>query len=129
MVGYMLIRAGLAVPLPAADAARPGRQLYRYATTWVSAGGTTRVAQPPSYLYLTPNRVGLDSGGDTYEVLPGGARDTVCPQTATAHGSPFGIAAQSAAWCWSKINSNAGAFTLRHPPTSHTPSSTGRSPC
>jgi hypothetical protein len=56
MVGYTLLRLLLPIRLPAADAALPGRQLYRYATTWVSAGGAIRVGQPPSYLYLTPNR-------------------------------------------------------------------------
>jgi putative ABC transport system permease protein len=116
MVGYTLIRAGVAVPLPATDAARPGRQLYRYATTWVSAGGTIRVPQPPSYLYLTPDRIGLDSSGDTYEDLPGGSRATVCPQPAGLPASPFSAAAQSSGWCWSKIDANAGAVTLQHPP-------------
>src|SRR5215469_14118683 len=52
MIGYTLLRLLLPIRLPATDAALPGRQLYRYATTWVSAGGTTRVGQPPSYLYL-----------------------------------------------------------------------------
>ena len=116
MVGYTRIRAGIAVPLPAADAARPGRQIYRYATTWVSAGGTIRVPQPPSYLYLTPDRIGLDSSGDTYEDLPGGSRATVCPQPAGVPASPFSAAAQSNGWCWSKLDANAGAFTLQHPP-------------
>jgi len=54
MVGYTLERLAVPVPLPASDYARPGRQLYRYTTTWVSAGGTTRITQPASYLYLTP---------------------------------------------------------------------------
>jgi putative ABC transport system permease protein len=116
MVGYTLIRAGIVIPLPAADAARRGRQLYRYATTWVSAGGTTRIAQPPSYLYLTPDRIGLDSSDDTYEDLPGGARVIVCPQTAADGVSPFSVAAQSTGWCWSKVDGNAGAFALQHPP-------------
>ncbi len=116
MVGYTLIRAGIVVPLPAADAAGSGRQLYRYATTWVSAGGTTRVAQPPSYLYLTPNRIGIDSSGDAYEELPGGSRVIVCPQPDGIPASPFSAAAQSGGWCWSKVDGNAGAVTLEHPP-------------
>ena len=41
MVGYTLLRVLMPVSLPAADYARPGRQLYRFSTTWVSAGGTT----------------------------------------------------------------------------------------
>jgi putative ABC transport system permease protein len=115
MIGYTLIRAGIPVELPAAGNARPGRQLYRYTTTWVSAGGTTRVVQPSSYLYLTPGRLGLSSAGETYEILPGGSRVTVCPQPDTQPSSPFGAAAQSAGWCWSQIDGNAGAFTLRQP--------------
>jgi putative ABC transport system permease protein len=97
MIGYTLIRAGIPVELPAADNVRPGRQLYRYTTMWVSAGGTTRVVQPSSYLYLTPGRLGLSSAGETYEILPGGSRVTVCPQPDTQPSSPFGAAAQSAA--------------------------------
>lgn len=99
MIGYTLIRAGIPVELPAADIGRPGRQLYRYTTTGVSAGGTTRVVQPSSYLYLTPGRLGLSSAGETYEILPGGSRVTVCPQPDAQPSSPFGAAAQSAGWC------------------------------
>jgi putative ABC transport system permease protein len=115
MVGYTLIRAGIPVLLPAADNDRPGRQLYRYTTTWVSAGGTTRVVQPSSYLYLTPDRLGLNNQGDTYEDLPGGSKVTVCSQSATQPASPFEAAAQSAGWCWSQVDGNAGAFTLSPP--------------
>ena len=114
MVGYTLIRIFMPVLLPAADSARPGRQLYRYATTWVSAGGTTRIAQPASYLYLTPDRLGLDGQGDSYEILPGGSRVTVCPGPGPA-GNPFGPAAQSSGSCWSKINGSAGAFVISEP--------------
>ena len=111
MVGYTLLRLLLPVRLPAADNALPGRQLYRYATTWVSAGGTTRVGQPPSYLYLTPNRIGVNQAGNSYEVLPGGSSVTVCPQPGSAKANPFGVAAQSSGWCWSKLDGTGGAFT------------------
>jgi hypothetical protein len=116
MVGYTLVRAGIPVLLPAADSARPGRQLYRYATTWVSAGGTIRVSQPPSFVYLTPDRLGLNSAGQTYEDVPGSAPVTVCPGPAAQPASPFDVAAQSEGWCWSHINGSAGAFTLSPPP-------------
>ena len=33
---------------------QPGRRLYRLRTTWVSVAGHTRIRQPPSYVYLTP---------------------------------------------------------------------------
>ncbi len=110
MVGYVLLHIFLPEPLPAADYARPGRQLYRYTTTWVSAGGTTRIGQPPAYLYLTPDRLVTDPQGGTDEVLAGGARTSVCPPSGTA-ANPFGQAAQSAPWCWSKVDGTAGSFT------------------
>jgi putative ABC transport system permease protein len=111
MVGYTLLRLQVPVRLPAGVNALPGRQLYRYATTWVSAGGATRIAQPPSYLYVTPNRIGLSPTGASYEVLPGGAEVTVCSQPGNPPADPFGVAAQSAGWCWSKVDGTGGAFT------------------
>ncbi len=109
MIGYTLVRDFIPVFLPAADNARPGRALYRYSTTWVSDGGLTRISQPPSYLYLTPDRLGVSSAGDIYEIQPRGPRVTVCPQQGF-NTNPFGPAAQSNAWCWSKVNGTAGAF-------------------
>jgi putative ABC transport system permease protein len=111
MVGYTLLRVLRPVPLPAADNARPGRQLYRFATTWVSAGGATRISQPPSYLYVTPARLTVRPSGAVAELRPGRSAATVCPATGYIAGhSPFGVAAQSASFCWSKINGNAGQF-------------------
>src|SRR5262245_33958579 len=81
MVGYTLMKIEIPVLLPASDNAGSGRELFRYSTTWVSDGGSTRISQPPSYLYLTPDRLGLSSAdGSNYEVLPGGSHVTVCPQ-------------------------------------------------
>ena len=112
MVGYTLLRVLMPVSLPAADYARPGRQLYRFSTTWVSAGGTTRITQPPSFLYLTPDHLTALPSGALAEVRPGGSTSTVCPSTGYAAGdSPFGVAAQSASFCWSKVNGNLGQFT------------------
>jgi putative ABC transport system permease protein len=116
MVGYTLIRAGIPVLLPAADNARPGRQLYRYSTAWVSAGGAIRVPQPPSFVYVTPDRLGLNSSGQTYEDLPGGTRLTVCPGQSSQPSSPFSPAAQSGGWCWSHVNGSAGAFAISPQP-------------
>lgn len=56
VVGYGFMTAVFPVRLPAADVARPGRQLYRFATTWVSANGTARIGQPTSYVHVTPDR-------------------------------------------------------------------------
>ena len=66
MVGYTLLVPQLSFPLPAADLSRPGRQLYRVTTTWVSEGGASRANPPPSYVYVTPQRL----GEDTQEPLP-----------------------------------------------------------
>src|SRR5580658_1928894 len=45
MVGYALLISQLTFPLPATDVSRPGRQLYRVTTTWISEGGASRVTQ------------------------------------------------------------------------------------
>jgi len=116
MIGYSLMKIDIPVLLPASDNAGPGRELFRYSTTWVSDGGTSRVSQPPSYLYLTPDRLGLSSSDESsYEVLPGGSHITVCPQPTEPGGNPFGPAAQSSAWCWSMVNGTAGAFISDEP--------------
>src|ERR1039457_6730272 len=106
MAGYSLPPAPLlTVPLPAAEGARLQRQLYRYTTTWVSAAGTTRIRQPPSFVYVTPDRLSVNaSTGATSEVLPGGSRAAVCQGDRGPAASPFGPAAQSDLWCWSRVN-------------------------
>ena len=72
MVGYGFMNADFPVWLPRADVARPGRQLYRASTTWVSANGASRIRQPPTYVYVTPDRVHTASStGATTETLPG----------------------------------------------------------
>jgi len=110
MVGYAMRYEELRVYLPAADYARPGRQLYRYSTTWVSAAGTSRITQPPSYLYLTPNRLSdNEDTGATSEVLASGSTMPVCVQQAgTAPADPFGVGAQSSSDCWSKVDGQPG---------------------
>jgi putative ABC transport system permease protein len=116
MVGYTLMKIEIPVLLPASDNTGPGRELFRYSTTWVSDGGSTRIRQPPSYLYLTPDRLGLNStDGSSYEVLPGGSHVTVCPEQSASGGNPFGPAAQASGWCWSKVNGTAGAFISNEP--------------
>lgn len=107
MVGYALLGTSITWQLPAANLTQPGRQLYRMTTTWVSGNGTTRVAQPPSYLYVTPRPLSFDaaSTGGTEEVLPGGSTVAVCPyEQPQASDNPFGPAVQSSADCWSKVN-------------------------
>ena len=81
MVGYTLLISGSSDgSLPAADYARPGRQLYRIRTTWISDGGTSRIPQPGGYLYVTPRPLQFDQeNGAIRELLPGGKRATVCP--------------------------------------------------
>ena len=64
MVGYAQVNASVFVPVPERRLAGSGRQLYRISTTYVSDNGASRVAQPPSYLYVTPLRQsrGNDNG-------------------------------------------------------------------
>ena len=106
MVGYTLLVTRLGWPLPAPDFARPGRQLYRISTTWVSNAGTSRIPQPASYVYITPRPVRfVGSTGATAEELADGSSVPVCPpQQVMSAESPFGVAAQSGAVCSSKIN-------------------------
>lgn len=107
MVGYALLGTTISWPLPAANLAQPGRQLYRTTTTWVSGNGTTRVVQPPSYVYVTPRPLRFDSAstGGFEEVLPGGSTVAVCPyELPQAGDNPFGPAVQSTSDCWSKVN-------------------------
>jgi len=104
MVGYAFMQAQFPVPIPAADIARPGRQLYRVSTTWVSANGATRIPEPPSYVYVTPDRVRFSlTDGSTSEILPGGPTVTSCPASGAAAG-PFSFAARAGASCFSKVN-------------------------
>jgi putative ABC transport system permease protein len=117
MVGYTLLASQLSSPLPAADLSRPGRQLYRVTSTWISQGGTSRVTQPPSYVYVTPQRLGFDLDGTVIgpkiartttqtERLPDGKNVTICPADAILDPGvdPFGVAAQSDCTAWSKVN-------------------------
>ncbi len=116
MVGYTLLVSQLSFPLPAADLSRPGRQLYRVTTTWISQGGASRAAEPPSFVYVTPQRLGVDAqtGYLATERLPDGTSVTVCPADATLEPGvdPFGVAAQSDCTAWSKVNGYGPAGPL-----------------
>jgi hypothetical protein len=114
MVGYDFMDADFPVTLPADDVARPGRQPYRVSTTWVSANGATRIKQPPTYVYVTPDRVHQNAAGGTSERLPDGPTATPCPATGTPT-SPFSAAAQSQTWCWSKIDGDGAPGILISP--------------
>ena len=111
MIGYTLLVPQLSFPLPAADLSHPGRQLYRVTTTWISQGGMSRVTPPPSYVYVTPRRLGVDVNSvNPYlptERLADGKSLTICPTDVnlTPNTDPFGVAAQSDCTAWSKINS------------------------
>jgi putative ABC transport system permease protein len=115
MVGYDLVNADFPVRLPAADVARPGRQLYQASTTWVSANGAVRIQQPPTDVYVTPNRVDQNPAtGATAEILPGGSKVTTCPAGGPVS-SPFDYAALASTWCWSKINGDGAPGQLISP--------------
>jgi putative ABC transport system permease protein len=104
MVGYGFMNAIFPVWLPRSDVSRPGRQLYRVDTTWVSAGGASRVSQPPSYVYVTPDRVQYrNRTSATSELLPGGSQTVTCPAQAQP-ASPFSYSALAGASCFSKVN-------------------------
>jgi putative ABC transport system permease protein len=113
MVGYGLMYASFPVWLPAADIRRGGRQLYRVSTTWVSANGASRYVQPPSYVYVTPDRLQYhDASGAQTEFLPDGRTATPCPPAgATLASSPFSFAALASAWCWSTVNGQGAPAT------------------
>jgi putative ABC transport system permease protein len=106
MVGYTELGVSASYPVPTAEYAQPGRELYRISTTWVSDGGSSRITQPPSYLYVTPGPLKFDlQSGSQMEVLPGRVSAPVCPSLGTPpEADPFGIAAQSTVSCWSKVD-------------------------
>ncbi len=104
MVGYAQLGAGIFWPVPAAALKESGRQLYRFSTTYVSDNGASRITQPPSYLYVTPQRL---TGG--YNSIP--ASDGSGPGCMLTGDipvkpgqDPFGTAAQSTTRCWSRVN-------------------------
>ena len=104
MVGYAFMDADFPVWLPAADVAGTGRQLYRVNTTWVSANGATKIPEPASYVYVTPDRLHFSfNNGATFETLPGGSTVTPCPASGSA-ANPFSFAARAGTWCWSKVD-------------------------
>ncbi len=133
MVGYTLLASQLSSPLPAAVLRRPGRQLYRVTSTWISQGGTSRVAQPPSYVYVTPQPLGFDlhvtivgpkiaQTTTQTEALQDGKKVTICPADAILDpgADPFGVAAQSDCTAWSKVNGyGPGPHFSRANPRSH----------
>src|SRR5215472_3079060 len=105
MVGYTLLTVPISFPLPAADYNRHSRQLYRISTTYVSAAGTSRVAQPASYVYVTPNRLRFRSmTGAIDEIISGHpTRIAGCGiQGSHPQQDPLGMAAQAQDLCWSK---------------------------
>jgi putative ABC transport system permease protein len=116
MVGYSLLVSQLSFPLPTADLSRPGRQLYRVTTTWISQSGASRAAEPPSFVYVTPQPLGVDAqtGYLATERLPDGTSVTICPADATLEPGvdPFGAAAQSDCTAWSKVNGYGPAGPL-----------------
>jgi hypothetical protein len=128
MIGYSLLVPQLSFPLPAADLNQPGRQLYRVTTTWISEGGASRVTPPPSYVYVTPQRLGVDVNSVypylPVEQLPDGRTVSICPTDVNLEPrvDPFGVAAQSVCTAWSKVNSYGPlGVTTPYPPGAHNP--------
>ena len=104
MVGYAQLEAAIFEPVPAAALAGSGRQLYRISTTWVSGNGTSRVTQPPAYLYVTPRR--LTGGYNNIPPTDGTGPGCMLMQSSplSPGTNPFGTAAQSYTRCWSRVN-------------------------
>ncbi|MGC1781373.1 MAG: hypothetical protein WA708_02535, partial [Acidobacteriaceae bacterium] len=104
MVGYAQVNASVFVPVPKGVLAGSGRQLYRISTTYVSDNGASRVAQPPSYLYVTPLR--LSGGNGNGPATDGTGRGCTMTQypLRSPETNPFGAAAQSSTSCWSLVN-------------------------
>jgi len=104
MAGYAQLQAAIFVPVPAAALAKSSRQLYRISTTWVSDNGATRITQPPGYLYVTPQPIGVDSSGNAVTVPTAAGCPTLQSYGLSPGTNPFGAAAQSYALCWSRVN-------------------------
>jgi len=106
MVGYAQLNASMYVPVPAAALAGSGRELYRISTTYVNDNGASRIAQPSSYLYVTPLRLrGSANVGDRPATDGTGPGCTQTANTTLPPGTnPFGTAAQSYTSCWSRVN-------------------------
>ena len=123
MIGYALLSAPITFPVPASYYSKSGRELFRVSTTWISDAGTSRVTQPSSFLYVTPNRLSFDNqSGSIDESVPGSGDTDVCPLVVpVAQGNPFGVASQSNADCWSKVNGSPPPFgTASETPTIYT---------
>jgi putative ABC transport system permease protein len=120
MVGYMMPTVPVTAELPAAAAAGHDRQLYRISTTWVSEAGSVRIPQPPSYVYVTSNRL-TPQTIPSYELLPDGSRAPVCYGYAISTDyPPFSAGRQDEPWCWSRVNGMGGdgsweGLTARRP--------------
>jgi hypothetical protein len=105
MAAYTQLQASVFVPVPASALKGSGRQLYRISTTWVSDDGASRVAQPSSYLYVTPLPLKSGSGLGKPATDGAGTGCVVGDGSLLAPGtSPFGTLAQSTASCWSRVN-------------------------
>jgi putative ABC transport system permease protein len=103
MVGYAHLNTTMFVPVPAAALAGSGRELFRISTTWVSGNGASRVTQPPAYLYVTSLRIRGNNGAPATDGTgPGCMLGTGVAGPLPAN--PFGAAAQSYTWCWSRVN-------------------------
>ena len=107
LVGYSLPIADVPVRLPAAALTGSGRELLRLSTTWVSAGGLSQVRQPPSFVYLTPNRLAASQfrRARAWRCCPAEPGVPVCAEP--RGGGPFGLARQADNWCWRGLAARA----------------------
>jgi putative ABC transport system permease protein len=118
------------IRLPVADRLDPGkRSLFRVSTQWTADGGTVRLRDADSYIYVTrnpiqgalPGPVGTRTRTRAAERFSAASYGSICPTRSYA-ANAFSPAARRWMWCWS-TDGTLGAGD--YPPEHHEPSDVG----
>ncbi|HEY6760755.1 MAG TPA: ABC transporter permease [Baekduia sp.] len=118
------------IRLPVADRLDAGkRSLFRVSTRWTADGGTVRVRDADSYIYVTrnpiqaalPGPVGARTRTRAAERFSAASYGSICPTRSSA-ANAFSPAARRWMWCWS-TDGTLGAGD--YPPEHHEPSDVG----
>jgi hypothetical protein len=82
----------------------------------ISSAPQDRIPQPPSYVYVTPDKLEYNNAGILPEKIPGHGSTRLCTlgKASSREHNPFGPAVQSDAECWSKSN-GSGLGSLHYP--------------
>jgi putative ABC transport system permease protein len=67
-LGYVVGTAVVRVPLSRRATAGPGRVLLRVDATWRADRGLTRIPEPPSFVYVTPDRLSRAPGPGSSQI-------------------------------------------------------------